>query len=53
MSQHLQYSGVTLHEAPVENMGTIGTIEIYHAPLRAANQKIGMELGRDTTDLNV
>lgn len=50
MKTNLETAGVTLHEAPVENQGTIGTVERYHAPLGDAHIKIRMELGIDTTD---
>lgn len=50
MRRNLETAGITLHEAPVENPGTIGTVERYHVPLRTDNLKIRMELGRDVTN---
>lgn len=32
--------GIVLKEAPIENPGSIGTVERYHAPLRASFTKI-------------
>lgn len=51
MRENLAAEGVTLHEAPVENPGTIGTVERYHAPLRSAYNKIRMELSKETSDI--
>lgn len=45
MRSHLETAGVTLHEAVIENSGTIATIERYHAPLRAAFPKLCADLG--------
>ena len=50
MRANLEAAGVTLHEAPVENPGTIGVVERYHAPLRAAYFKIRADLDRSNTD---
>lgn len=44
----LEADGVTLQEAAIENLGAIGTVERYHAPLRAAFMKIRDELGLET-----
>lgn len=37
---HLDAAGVTLLGAPIENPGTIGVVERYYAPLRAAYERI-------------
>lgn len=47
----LSASGVTLKEAPIETTGRIVTVERYHAPLRAALDKINNNLDRSTSDV--
>lgn len=39
-------AGIRLSEAPIENPGSIGIVERYHAPLRRAYQKIWKSLDR-------
>lgn len=40
MKQSVASSGTELREAPVESPGNIGTVARYHAPLRAAFDRI-------------
>lgn len=42
MQNNLESAGVTLFEAPLENLGMIGAVESPHAPLGAAYLKIKM-----------
>lgn len=51
MRPNFQVAGVTLHEALIENPETIGVVEFYHAPLRAAYEKIRTELNKDVSDV--
>lgn len=39
-----------MNEAPIENPGTIGVVERYHAPLRAACLKIRSDMDNYNTD---
>lgn len=50
MRENLESFGVALVEAPIENPGSIGIVERYHAPLRAAHKKIRASLDRSTSD---
>lgn len=50
MKQNMSASVVTLRESQIENAGTIGTVLKYNSPLRAAYDKIRMEMDRDTSD---
>lgn len=43
--------GVILKEAPIENPGTVGTVERSQAPLRSTNTKIRAEAERKRTDM--
>ena len=43
-------AGISLEEAPIENPGSIGIVERYHAPLRAAFQKIRQTLSKRDAD---
>lgn len=43
--------GIHIYEAPIESAGSIGVVEMYHAPLRSSYKKIRDTLGRkDTSD---
>lgn len=42
-------SGVGLKEEPIENPGSIDKIERYHAPLRAAYEKIRSDNDKQST----
>lgn len=46
----IESSGVKLEEAPIENPGSIGTVERYHAPLRAAFNKLRADLDSSISD---
>ena len=48
MKANLSASGITLNEAPIENPGSIGLVERYHAPLRCAFAKL-----RETLEKNI
>lgn len=50
MKAAVEASGIQLKEAPIENPGTMGIVERYHAPLRAAFEKIRASMDRETTD---
>lgn len=47
---NLDAHGITLQEAPIETPGAIGTVERYHAPLRAAYERIRAEVKTGMTD---
>lgn len=49
MKSNLEASDVTLHEDGIETPVSIGTVQRYHGPLRAAYTRIGRQLGRETT----
>lgn len=36
--------GIIIDEAPIETPGAIGTVERYHAPLRAAHEKVSASI---------
>ena len=40
MKNNIAAAGIVLEEAPIENPGTIGVVERYHAPLKRAYLKI-------------
>lgn len=50
MMGNLEAAVVTLREAPIESPGTIGVVERYHAPLKAAYRKIRSEMEGDVSD---
>lgn len=50
MKENLAADGVTVHEAVVGSPGAIGTVERYHAPLRAAFLKLRSDMHRHITD---
>lgn len=50
MKGYLDAEGITMKEAPIETPGAIGIVERYHAPLRAAFDKIRADSPRNTTD---
>lgn len=50
MRSKCEASGIRLLEAPIENPGSIGMVERYHAPLRASFNKIKEDIGADITD---
>lgn len=50
MHANCEAAGIRLIEVPVESPGTIGIVESYNAPLRAAYEKIRDDLGHETTD---
>lgn len=50
MKSNCQAEGITLREAPIENPGSIGVVERYHAPLRAAYEKLRSDLPRENSD---
>lgn len=50
MKMAMDASGIRVEEAPVENPGTMGIVERYHAPLRSAYTKIRDTLDKSTTD---
>lgn len=43
-------SGIGIHEAHIESPGTIGVVERYQAPLRAAFEKIKVDYGDKISD---
>lgn len=51
LKANIEASGINLEEAPIENPGSIGIVERYHAPLRRAYTKIRQTLHRgEATD---
>lgn len=42
--ENMKAAGITLEEAPIENTGSIGTVERYHAPFRKAYLKFRQTL---------
>ena len=50
MKSNAEAAGISMIEAPIENPGSIGIVERYHAPLRRAYHKIRKSLGRETSD---
>ena len=49
MRANAEAAGIELKEAPIENPGSIGTVERYHAPLRRAYNKIRQSLDKGNT----
>lgn len=50
MAENVETAGIKVREEPIETPGAIGTVEGYHAPLRAAYNKVRKELSKDHTD---
>lgn len=50
MKAALEASAVRVEDAPIENPGRMGTVELYHAPLRSDYSKILESLDQSTTD---
>lgn len=50
MKHNISASVVTLREAPIENLCTIGTVERNDSPLISAYDKIIMEIYRETSN---
>lgn len=50
MRENCEAEGICLVEAPIENLGSIGTVERYHGPLRAVYMKIRSEMDSKTTN---
>lgn len=50
MESNMVAAWIKLKEAPIENTGTIGVVECYHAPLRLEFTRIRSELDRTTSD---
>lgn len=46
MKGYLDSSGVKIWGAPIEKPGAIGKVEIFHASLRTAYEKIKADMGR-------
>lgn len=51
MKSHLEKSGDTLHEAPIEHPGSIATVQSNQALRIAAYQHISNDSGQDSTDV--
>lgn len=47
---NLEAADINLVEAPIENPGTIGIVERYQAPLRAAYEILRADFDRKTSD---
>lgn len=50
MKRKAEATGITMKEAPVESEGTIGVVECYHAPLKAAFERIKTYHGNKMSD---
>lgn len=50
MRETLEAADIVFREEPIENPGSIGTVERYHAPLRAAFEQIKTDLENNVTD---
>lgn len=46
----MEYNGIKIDKEPIDTTGTIGTVESYHKPLRAAHEKIWLDIDWTTTD---
>ena len=50
-NSNMEAAGIILEEAPIENPGSIGVVERYHAPLKKAYLKLRQTLQKgDTSD---
>lgn len=49
-TSHCRSAEDILIEAPIETPGSIGTVELYQAPLRLSFERIGMYLGTETSE---
>lgn len=46
MRSNKEEAGITLDEAPIKNPGSIGVVELYHAPLRCADEHLRKSLDK-------
>lgn len=50
MRGNAEVAGVKVKEAPIETLGTTGSVERYQAPLWSAYDKVRNQLSRDYTE---